>query len=73
MRDIRNDHLPDFVSLRHLHSILAWGNDKLEAPQPVFRQSKPPTDSRPTRVAQEPEVIWEEQVVYLLGRVAEAP
>jgi hypothetical protein len=44
MRNVRNDSLFNFVPFRHLRPVLAWGNDKLEAPEPVFREPKPPTN-----------------------------
>jgi hypothetical protein len=73
MRDVRVYHLLYLFPTSHVHPILTLQNHEFKPPEPVGGQSETATHSRSLRVAQESEIVGEEEVVDLLGRVSLAP
>lgn len=70
---VRHDDLVQCVGLTEFVAILPRLYNKLESPQPVFWQSKAPTDCGALWVTNEAEVGGKETIVDLLRRVSNCP
>jgi hypothetical protein len=73
MPQVWKDHLPDHFWFCHLVLILFMCHHKFESPEPVRWHPESSAHGRSLRVTQEPELLGEEQIVYLPGRVSQFP
>jgi hypothetical protein len=61
---------PHILPFRHLLSILSLLNQKLKPPKPIALQPKATTHCWAFRITEEPELVREKRIIYLLWGVA---
>lgn len=73
VRNVRENHFSNHVTLGHLVAILIRTDNKFKAPETVFRKSKVATYGRPFRVTEKPELLREEKAVHLIRCISKFP
>ncbi len=73
MGNVRINNLFYLVRFCHFIWVLSFLYHELEPPEQVRSQTEPAADSRAVRIAQEPEVLRKEEVIYLLRSVSKFP
>lgn len=63
-------NLFNILRIGHFLSIFTRKNNKLKAPESIRWQSKTPTYSGTLGITDEPEALWEKEIVHFLGGVS---
>lgn len=73
MCKIRHEDALHIFLLSHYLAIFIFSYNKLEPPEPVCQQTESTAYCWPLWVAEKSKALWEEQIVYVQGSVAQFP